>query len=88
MHTPMIQGQHHMQYKAKDAYSSDGKKLRHIVDTLLDSFLLQPSILVNMTRYLPTRLLARSDGDRAYLGITHVAVEAAERLAMPSAVAE
>jgi hypothetical protein len=76
---------HHMQYKAKDAYSADHKRLGHIIDTRVDYFLVQKSRLFATVFCLPTRLLVSSDADRAYLSVTKDEVRAHRRQEPPPA---
>jgi len=75
---------HHMQYKAKDAYSADDKRLGHIVDTRADHFLVQKGLLFARVFYLPTRFLVSSDADRAYLSVTKNEVHAHKRRDLPA----
>lgn len=76
---------HHMQYKAKDAYSSDDKKLGHILETDDDTFLVQHGLVFSKHFYLPTHLLVSSDADRAFLTITEGEAKALAREELPAA---
>jgi len=75
---------HHMQYKAKDAYSSDDKKLGHILETDDNAFLVQHGMIFSKLFYLPTRLLKGSDADRAFLAITEDEAKALAREELPA----
>jgi hypothetical protein len=74
---------HHMQYKAKDAYSADNKRLGHIIDTCVDYFLVQEGRLFSTVFCLPSRFLIRSDADRAYLSVTKDEVRTLRRQELP-----
>ncbi len=75
---------HHMQYKAKDAYSSDDKKLGHILETDDNAFLVRQGMLFTTLFYLPTRLLVSSDVDRAFLTVTEDEAKALAREDLPA----
>jgi len=75
---------HHMQYKAKDAYSADNKRLGQIIDARADYFLVQRGILFSKVFCLPTRFLVRSDVDRAYLSATYVEAQGHMRRERPA----
>jgi hypothetical protein len=83
---PMTVGSgHHMQYKTKEAYSADNKRLGQIVDTHADYVVVQTGRLIAKIFFLPTWLLAGSDADRAYLNLTKDEAHARMRQRPPPA---
>jgi hypothetical protein len=74
---------HHMQYKAKQVYSADAKRLGQIFAITADYFLVQRGILFSRVCCLPTRFLVRSDMDRAYLSATHAEIQRHMRRELP-----